>query len=310
MVRNAREKAGLSISDIAKELNVAVGKLEAIERDQYDKLASEVFAQGYLRRYGKLVGVDDDTLVARFNDYMARQRKPDEHKVAGREQASSRPNPPRWLIPAIVFLAAVAVLAFIFVRTAIDDAKGPVVTEPEQQQEEQQQEPAQEEEPKQEEVSAPQSAPAAEAGTEAARAVSQTGNPGSLRESPGAVPVEDAMTEAAVSPPVETIPAEPLPDRNAEAAETEEVVEPTAAGSDDILSFVFSDECWVEITNANGTVIHAELANAGESLVVEGQAPFSVMLGDARAVSLSYNGEAVAVNPRPGARTLRLRVGE
>lgn len=304
MVKAGREKAGLSIDDVAAQLNIPADKLRAVEEDRYDKLASEVFAQGYLRRYGKLVGVDDNVLVARFNEFMTRDRRANE-EAAQRERPSSVPNLSRWLVPGLIFLVAVAVLAFIFVRTASDDAAGPVTAN--------RQQPV-------EQAEAPDGAE-----TTTSPAVAETRNTPELGESSEPPPSQQpaageqsppgespAVTEAAVTSEkaTEQNVAATEQTREAAPASTAAEPEPAAPAGEDVLSFVFSEDCWVEVTDATGTVIHAELANAGESLVVEGQGPFSLMLGNARAVGLSYNGETVTVNPRPGARTLKMRVGE
>lgn len=298
----------MSPGDLARELNLSVEKLEALENDQYEKLPSEVFAQGYLRRYGKLVGVDENMLVLRFNEYLARQRAAAEGAAQAEEE--SRPPAtttlPKWLLPAGIFVVALIVLALIFIRTAGNDGKGPVVDTPATQTTDQT------------ELRSPQPAES-DSGLDA--------DGGGLPRPPDPLTndvatEEDGATSESAGEDDTAAPAEsPARDSSvpAEAADgnTQLVEDASSAGPDtpvaadrDRLSFAFSGDCWVEVSDVDGSRIHADLARAGESLQIEGRAPFSVMLGNARAVELSFNGETVPVNPRPGQRTMRLTLGD
>jgi cytoskeleton protein RodZ len=69
----------------------------------------------------------------------------------------------------------------------------------------------------------------------------------------------------------------------------------TATG-DDKLEFSFSDECWVEVTDADGESIYGDLNRSGDSLVVYGTAPFEVLFGKAPAAQVAFNGEPFALN--------------
>lgn len=307
ILKAAREKAGLAAGDLARQLNLSEAKLLSLEEDQYDKLASDVFAQGYLRRYAKLLGLDDDLIVQRFNEYQTLLRQ-GEQGVEGEETTTSAAGAlPRWLLPAAILILAVAVLAFIYMRTVGGDAKGPIVGPV-------QQAPianAQIEELAEQQAEEPQIEQPAPAQAE------PSVNEAPVNEEPQPeAPADTAVTSLPASEPSSVIAAnEAAGNPEIEAAADFQVaaLDPQAADvsadGEDVLSFAFSDECWVEVSNAQGTVIYADLARAGQTLSVEGEAPFSVMLGNARAVSLTYKGELVSVNPRAGNRTARLTVG-
>ena len=74
--------------------------------------------------------------------------------------------------------------------------------------------------------------------------------------------------------------------------------------------FEFSDDCWLEVRDASGTLIHADLERAGDTLRLDGEAPFDVLAGNAAAVKLSFLGESFPVRARPGRATARFTVGE
>lgn len=67
-LRQARLLKNREIKDIATELNISERLLTAIEADDYKSLPEPAFIRGYLRGYGRLLGLDSDTLIAQFNE--------------------------------------------------------------------------------------------------------------------------------------------------------------------------------------------------------------------------------------------------
>jgi len=57
-LRDIREKAGVSIDEIAKVTKVNKKYLECIEIDNYDDLPSDVYVKGFLRSYSNFLGID------------------------------------------------------------------------------------------------------------------------------------------------------------------------------------------------------------------------------------------------------------
>ncbi|MCK5881040.1 MAG: DUF4115 domain-containing protein, partial [Sinobacterium sp.] len=62
------------------------------------------------------------------------------------------------------------------------------------------------------------------------------------------------------------------------------------------LNFRFTADCWVEIVNGDNERVHASLKKSDEFFELSGKPPFRITLGYAPGVSLSYNGEPVAIN--------------
>ena len=76
------------------------------------------------------------------------------------------------------------------------------------------------------------------------------------------------------------------------------------------LQFRFSGDCWLEVRNAADELIYADLRRDGDVLNLSGRAPFRVLLGNAGVVELDYQGEAVAIERRPGRSIAKFSVGE
>jgi cytoskeleton protein RodZ len=76
------------------------------------------------------------------------------------------------------------------------------------------------------------------------------------------------------------------------------------------LRFEFSEDCWLEVTDADERRLAYRLYRAGDVARLRGKAPVAVFLGNAEGVRLTVDGSAIAV--RPAARrdgTARLTVG-
>ena len=57
LLREARQKKDLSTADVGRRLHVTSAIVEAIERNDFERLGASVYARGYLNSYARLVGV-------------------------------------------------------------------------------------------------------------------------------------------------------------------------------------------------------------------------------------------------------------
>ncbi len=67
-LRVARQAAGLSEREAADRLKWLPCYIGIIERDDYQALRRPAFARGYIRAYGRLLGVDETALLAAFDE--------------------------------------------------------------------------------------------------------------------------------------------------------------------------------------------------------------------------------------------------
>lgn len=65
-LREARERQKVSLHAIAEKTNISVRFLDAIEKNQFDKLPGGIFTRGFIRSYAAQVGLDPDGTVAQF----------------------------------------------------------------------------------------------------------------------------------------------------------------------------------------------------------------------------------------------------
>jgi len=70
LLRAARERQGMTAREAADRLNFMPNYVTILERDDYQALRSPSFARGYVKAYGRLLGLEEQHLLAVF-DQMA-----------------------------------------------------------------------------------------------------------------------------------------------------------------------------------------------------------------------------------------------
>jgi hypothetical protein len=66
----------------------------------------------------------------------------------------------------------------------------------------------------------------------------------------------------------------------------------------------FAADSWAEIYDGAGKAVLYDLGRAGSQRTIAAQAPLSVTLGNAPAVTLSVNGRAMPMPPVPAGQTV------
>jgi cytoskeleton protein RodZ len=84
LLKTAREELELSQREVADRLHLMPGYPAIIERDDYNALRHKAFARGYVKAYGKLVGVDERLLLSAFDRLRAEETVPEPSKVRTR----------------------------------------------------------------------------------------------------------------------------------------------------------------------------------------------------------------------------------
>ncbi len=306
-----REAAGHDLMAIATATRITRSKLAALEADDYEKLGGNTFVIGYIRQYAKWLGVDADPLVQAFERIVGEAPRAERDHQVQQESATGQEyfwktyaESDNWLLKNSVSLlwVAAAILALVFLVSVVSKDTGkesPVATENHDSAAEVAETPDVDVSPE-----------ASLGGVESDQALGET----APTETSDTAPAEDRADLAADEAPlpVEAIPNEDIP-APAETIEPESVAQadsatPEPVGTDQ-LAMSFTGPCWVEVTDANGDLHVARLLEASDNLQVTGTAPFEIMLGNARAVTLLVNGRVVNTNPGPNRDTLRLTVG-
>lgn len=319
MLFKARESMGVSLSEVAHEINLPENKLEALEADDYQALLAPTFVKGYLRSCCRYYKLDAAQVLANYelhSNQLTESGVVTEPPVA-QSQPLEKPFP-EWSW-AVLAGGVVVVLMAVFFLWGGSDA------EPE--------------------VSPPDAKITNESNdlpADTGRSVSATDDADNTAANEaikaGQAEVDDTLAST-VPQTNERAEAEAAAEQRAQLASeiivaqseleaqqgqpavqgesltaeaAAELPSPvvTANQPKDELEFYFAGDCWIEVFDGAGQRLHQSLSRTGDTLTVVGNAPFSIMLGNARVAALQLNGVAVPVKPRPGQNTLRLTVGD
>jgi len=90
LLKAAREKQGLSAREAADRLNFMPNYVDILERDDYGALRSPPFARGYVKAYGRLLGLDEPQLLSLFDKMDAAGTDQPKPRVETRPQQFQR----------------------------------------------------------------------------------------------------------------------------------------------------------------------------------------------------------------------------
>lgn len=73
-IREARQRRGVSIEQLALETKIPRSSLEALEEDQFGLLPGPVFVRGFFRCCARSLGLDPETVVGLLRDHLEAQK--------------------------------------------------------------------------------------------------------------------------------------------------------------------------------------------------------------------------------------------
>ncbi len=290
-LRRAREVAGLDIATLARRIHLGRATVEDLEANRFDRMPP-AYVRGYLRACARDLGADPEPWLAAFDCHGLTD--PELRAVATRA-----PRQGRRRSPGLYWTASVVVVVLLGLGVhawserdevpslgmAGSDAEAPAADEAP-------------------DTSTPGTAdePAALAEAEKpaapADATDHAGESGDARD-PGleaaalAEPVEPVAQRpaAAEEPMAPTAEPEPV----AAAADNGAAATPDASGARLVLEI--SEPSWVEIRDADGTVVLTGVLSSGDREEVELELPGHAVLGNAPGVQLRLDGSPVDLAP-------------
>lgn len=76
-LRRMREEKGLSVSEVAEKTHMLVQQVEALEREDFSKIAAPIYGRGFVKLYCEAVGIEDPKpFVNEFMDIFTGNRPP------------------------------------------------------------------------------------------------------------------------------------------------------------------------------------------------------------------------------------------
>ncbi len=129
-LRDARREQQISIDEIAKELHIDEMKVRALEANDFETLGAPVFAKGHLRKYARLVKVDEDDIFAEYHALTHKDGLPPVVSSRRRPSLPKSPTPLLAITAAVVILGAAAAVYWFFLKNDEPDTVRPAEPEP------------------------------------------------------------------------------------------------------------------------------------------------------------------------------------
>ena len=277
-----RDACGFSVDDVARMLKLSASQVISIEADDWQRLPGKTIIRGFVRNYARLVGLDSDALMADMAG-LAMPKPPELQMIAGtpvslpKEGKTERKDIVRVIAGFVVL--GVAILVYFFLppnawQLAVQAYHAATQLN---------------------ETAAPETKP------ETARPLPQAASDSGAAENAGqsAPALDGDQKDAAVG---------------AGAAVTEEGNADSAASTEDAVSlpatlkFRFAQPAWVEVRDRAGKVLLSQLCQGDSEREIAGEPPFSLVVGNATKVTLTYKGKVVDMSKRSKDDVARLTV--
>jgi cytoskeleton protein RodZ len=291
----AREKAGMSIDEAARALNLKEETVEAIEDSALDKLPPVTFVQGYIRTYARLLGLSEEKILSEFEAEVPHDLESELHPRSPSQVGTNSQTPVIKLVSVLVIVLAALVLFYAVYSYYVERTERIEQSSQAADNEAMMQFPP--EAPLIEQQSGITEDDAPTAATQSAFAEDEEIQTEPEVEAEVSLqPAEELRPEQAelaeeVAPEVESVPDTAVSDVSIEEIMPAAKPQPITGG--DILAVSAEQDSWAEIVDANDIQMFSGTIKAGRELNLTGQAPFEVFLGNAPGVSLSLNSISV-----------------
>jgi cytoskeleton protein RodZ len=271
LLRKARVMKGMSVEDVSRQLRLSVLQIEAIEKENYEKLPGRTFLRGFIRNYANLVQLDPIPLLQLLPEstpvISTYERTPFKNKQIS--FSSNRENSGNnRLTMVIVLFTIIAGAYFIFandiwIKTPETNSVSDVAKF--------------ESGTASVEIQLP--LPGTAKTTTSSQANQQSDTSDRMNSEKSSEVELDAKTE--------TIPAtnKPVIQRTEKST-----VIPSDSGN---LYFKLTGDSWIKVVDGSGASLFEQLKKNGSEQVITGKRPLSIVIGNASAVNLTYNDKVI-----------------
>ena len=256
-LRRAREQRNLSEIDLARSLRLEPRIIRSLENERFDDLPAPAFTRGYLRALAKELGLDGGELLALF-DAKGVHEAPQLADFESRAPLEITSDSHIVRYTTLVLVIAMLVMVALWWRSHSDSfSMLEYLIE---------------------------------------------SNPGAVEPIPPTAPLSYQFEQIAHSDdPFFRAPeiAAPLPDNTTVETSSDASGTPLGSGTVAAADVVInsSADAWVEVLDAGGARLFYNLVRPGNEVRITGKRPYTLVIGNAPAVRLSFAGKAIDLAP-------------
>jgi len=265
LLTRAREKLSLSQKDIASRLNLREEIIAALDNNDFDKLPAPTYVRGYIRSYARAINLNADSLINLYEGVAEAPPEilPDVKPVV---QASSRDKPVKAMTYLVTLTLVILIIAWWQGQHIVSTDFFTINTK----------------------TSSGGKYPGGFTYT-----YDVVNHPDTIEVSEIDKLDDSGLKDMKIVDLAKTSESEP--DDILSIEDSLNLIEQTNLNNlanSDTLKMELTAESWVEVYDILGKKLYRGLAKPGEKISIIGTAPLSVKLGNARAVSVNFNGNA------------------
>ncbi|HQQ73638.1 MAG TPA: DUF4115 domain-containing protein [Pseudomonadales bacterium] len=280
LLRQARVQKGMSAEELSTELHLRIRQVDAIERGDFSGFSSPAFVKGHLRAWGRLCALDGNALVGLYDATLPVQK-------------SALPPPAiltdRWNVNGVAvgrstaayIVRAVVIVCFLLFAVWLLSSNY------------------------------------------MSRLLVELENAGFSQILPykikdGVVGNQSALDNGNIAATQNPVNFSIMPSENSVSpreafseglsAKEDSLSSPELA--DPVLHLEFSDDCWVQLKNSDGVVLHEKVHKKGDVFDLSVKTPLHIWFGRAASVNVNYNGAVVTVPVKQGFQSVRFILGD
>ena len=287
----ARQAQGLTLADVAQQLKFMPRQIESLEAERFEALPGPTIARGMVRTYARFLKIDPEPLLQSMTGHVDAPDATPQLAARFNQPVPFSDNGRRSTVLYLALSAGVlAIAGGLVYEWRHERAAAPSAAAT----------PA----PAVRQASAERKAVRAQAAPSAPPVAieppPQPAPPPPQAAVPPAPPPPAAVPKEAPQPkPASVEPAEPPAPKAAE---------PKASSGPNRLVLRFEQDAWAEVTDAAGRSLVSSLNAAGTERVVRGTPPFSLVIGNAQHVKVTYNNREVDLQPYVNVEVARFTI--
>ncbi len=268
VLRKKREVIGLSIDNIANQLNLDSKLIESLEKNDYVKFNIETYIKGYLRAYAKVLDLDGDTIINLYKESNPEKTPEILPNVKPKTQRNSGDKSVKLFSYIIALTVAVSILVWYQNNFLVQ--------------------------PPEENLNITNIKTYENTNINGVdidyKIINHTNS--------WQWPINKADTNYESNNNVlEPVVSKTTQDKIENTADINEVSEHNIQQSNDTIVLNLTGDSWVEIYDEEGGRLFLDLARSGKNYIINGNSPFDILLGAANQVSIEFNGSSVDIEP-------------
>ena len=268
ILRKARTARGMSIDDVSRQLRLSVQQVEAIEKEDYEKLPGRTFLRGFIRNYANLLQLNSVPLLQMLPESTPVKSTYERTPLSKKQISfvSNRQNPGGNRLIIIIVLLVIILGIYYFSdrdywnKNSINSVTSAtnVTTDKASV-----------------EIQLPLSSPIKD---------NLNTQSGKITEINTQIIFHKNSIEPNTKTELLTIPIE-------NKSDSQEIQQSSAMLSNGMgnLHFRFTADSWVKIVDGNDVTILEQIRKGGSEQTITGKRPLSIVLGNVAGVNLTYN---------------------